>query len=236
MKPEESRGWDAGFEQPIANGSFRFGSTYFHNDITNLIEAVTTPTPGVESLGNIDQATTFGFENFAAWTISKTLNLRADYTYTVAKADSTPGCTSPPCAGQELLRRPRDKASLTANWLVTDRLSFSGTLLYVSGWYDITRQTTAPDGFSQYVKAPGYTTVNLAANYAVRDDVTVFARIDNLLNRQYEDPLGFMRPGFGAYTGIRMTVGGSPASAPTAAASGPPVVPPSPTPRSQGTM
>jgi len=237
LKPEESRGWDAGFEQPLANGSFRFGSTYFHNDITNLIEIVTTPTPGVESLGNIDQATTFGFENFAAWTISKTLNLRADYTYTVAKADSTPGCTSPPCAGQELLRRPRDKASLTANWQATDRLSFSSTLLYVSGWYDITRQTTAPDGFNQYVKAPGYTTVNLAANYAVREDVTLFARIDNLLNRQYEDPLGFMRPGFGAYAGIRMTVGGSPSSAaPPAAASSPGMAPPSPTPRSQGTM
>jgi hypothetical protein len=46
-----------------------------------------------------------------------------------------------------------------------------------------------------------------------------------------------MRPGFGAYAGIRMTVGGSPSSAaPAAATSGPGMVPPSPTPRSQGTM
>ena len=237
LKPEESTGWDVGFEQPLANDRFRFGSTYFHNDINNLIETVITSTPGVESLGNIDQASTYGSENFAAWRVNSRLNLRADYTYTVATADSTPGCTSPPCAGQELLRRPKNKASLTANWQATDRLSLSSTLLYVGPWFDITRQTTAPDGFNQYVQAPGFTTVNLAANYALRDDVTLFARIDNLFNAQYEDPLGYMRPGFGAYAGIRFTAGGSPSSAASpaaAAAAGP--APPSPSPRSGGVM
>jgi vitamin B12 transporter len=237
LKPEESTGWDAGFEQPIANDQFRFGSAYFRNDINNLIETITTPTPGVESLSNIDKASMFGFENFAAWQVNSRLNFRADYTYTVAKADSTPGCTSPPCAGQQLLRRPKNKASLTASWQTTDRLSFSSTLLYVGPWWDLTRQAEPPDGFNEYVKAPGFTTVNLAANYALRDDVTLFARIDNLFNKQYEDPLGFMRPGFGAYAGVRLTAGGSPSSGTlAAAASAAGTVPPSPTPRSQGTM
>jgi vitamin B12 transporter len=235
LKPEESSGWDAGFEQPIANDRFRFGSTYFRNDLKNLIETVVTPNPPVESLGNIDEATTHGFENFAAWRVNSRLNLRADYTYTIAIADSTPGCTSPPCAGQELLRRPKNKASLTANWQVMDKLSFSSTLLYVGSWYDIARQTTAPDGIEPYVKAPGFTTMNLAANYALRDDVTVFARIDNLFNQQYEDPLGFQKQGFGAFAGIRLTAGGTPSSSPPpAASSAASVLPPSPTPRSQG--
>jgi vitamin B12 transporter len=235
LKPEESTGWDVGFEQPIANDRFRFGSTYFHNDINNLIETVTTPMPGVESLGNIDTATTWGVENFAAWQVNSRLNLRADYTYTLAIADSTPGCMSPPCAGQQLLRRPKNKASLTANWQATDRLLLSSTVLYVGPWWDITRQTTAPDGFFDYVKAPGFVTVNLAANYALRDNVTLFGRIDNLFNARYEDPLGFMRPGFGAYAGIRLAVGGLPSTGP--APNGlPNVLPPSPTPRSQGEM
>jgi vitamin B12 transporter len=235
LKPEESTGWDVGFEQPIANDRVRFGSTYFHNDLTNLIETVTTATPGVESLGNIGQATTWGFENFAAWQVNKDVFLRADYTYTVALAESTPGCTSPPCAGQALLRRPKNKVSLTANWQATDRLSVAATLLYVSSWWDLTRQLVPPDGFEQYVRAPGFVTVNLAANYALRDNVTLFGRIDNLFNARYEDPLGFMRPGFGAYAGIRLAVGGLPSSG--LAASGlPNVLPPSPTPRSQGVM
>jgi outer membrane receptor for ferrienterochelin and colicin len=63
-----------------ANDSFRFGSTYFHNDIRNLITTVESTTPGVETLGNIDTASTLGFENFAAWQVNRDLNLRADYT------------------------------------------------------------------------------------------------------------------------------------------------------------
>ena len=240
LKPEESAGWDVGFEQPVANNAIRFGSTYFRNDIRNLIATVDSTTPGVETLANINTASTFGFDNFAAWQVSSRLNFRADYTYTVAKADSTNACDEfidPPCSGQQLLRRPKNKASLTANWQATDRLSFSSTLLYVGSWWDLSRQTVPPDGFNAYIKAPGFTTVNLAANYALRDDVTLFARIDNLFNKQYEDPAGFLRPGLGIFGGVRLTVGGLPSSgASPAVASSAGTTPPSPTPRSQGTM
>src|SRR5208282_2321652 len=64
LKPEESSGWDAGFEQPIANDRFRFGSTYFRNDIRNLITTVPTPTLFVDTLANVDVASTFGAETF----------------------------------------------------------------------------------------------------------------------------------------------------------------------------
>jgi vitamin B12 transporter len=239
LKPEESSGWDVGFEQPLANDRFRFGSTYFRNDIKNLIADVASTTPGVETVANINRASTFGFENFAAWQISSRLNLRADYTYTVAKADSTNACDTfiiPPCSGQQLLRRPKNKASLTANWLATDRLLISSTLLYVGSWWDIARQTVPPLGFNPYIKAPGFTTLNIAANYALRDDVTLFARIDNLFNKQYEDPAGFLRPGFGIFGGVRFTAGGAPSSGlpNTIPAANP--TPPAPSPRSQGVM
>jgi outer membrane receptor protein involved in Fe transport len=82
-------------------------------------------------------------------------------------------------------------------------------------------------------------TINLAASYALRDAVTVFARINNLFNAQYEDPLGFMLPGFGAHAGIRFTTGGSGSSASSAAAAAAPIIgpaPPSPTPRSHAVM
>jgi vitamin B12 transporter len=222
LKPEESSGWDVGFEQPIANDSVRFGSTYFRNDIKNLIESVSTPAGLFTSL-NIGVASTFGTENFAAWQVNKYLNLRADYTYTVAKDDIT---------DQQLLRRPKNKASLTANWLATDRLLITSTLLYVGPWWDVNRA-----GTESPIKAPGFTTLNLAANYALRDDVTLFARIDNLFNKQYEDPLGFLRPGFGVFGGVRFTAGGTPSGngLPNTIPSENPT-PPASSSRSQGVM
>jgi outer membrane cobalamin receptor len=103
LLPETSVGYDVGFEQPLLHDRLRFGATYFHNDITNLIEGTTNPTTFVSTCVNVGQATTYGFESFAALALTNGLNLRADYTYTEARDDLT---------GQELLRRPKNKASL----------------------------------------------------------------------------------------------------------------------------
>jgi vitamin B12 transporter len=146
---------------------------------------------------NVGQATTQGAEAFAAFALTSRLNLRADYTYTEARDDLT---------GQELLRRPMNKASLTAFWKATDRLTVTAQAIYVGPWLDYNRPGT------EELMAPGYTLVNLAATYAVTERVSVFARINNLLNQQYEDPLGFLRPGFGIYGGLSVQVGGAPSS------------------------
>ena len=66
LKPEESVGYDAGFEQPLFNDRIRFGSTYFHNDITNLIQSVADPVTFSSTNVNVGRATTEGTENFVA--------------------------------------------------------------------------------------------------------------------------------------------------------------------------
>jgi len=196
LQPEESEGYDFGFEQPLLDDRFRFGVTYFHNDITNLIGANASFT----SLINIGKATTEGVEAFASARITDRLNVRGDYTYTDARDDTT---------GLELLRRPRHKASLTATWLAFDRFSISATLLYVGSQVDGNRSFSI-----QRLDTPDYYLVNLAADYDLGRGVTVFARIDNLLDHRYENPTGFQRPGFGAYAGLRVAFGGSASAAP----------------------
>ena len=197
LLPETSTGYDVGFEQPFLHDRLRVGGTYFHNDITNLIEGTTNPATFVSTYVNVGQATTQGAEAFAALTLNGGVNLRADYTYTEARDDLT---------GLELLRRPMNKASFTATWNATDRLTVNGQVVYVGPWLDYNRSGTAQ------LMAPGYTLVNLAANYAVTDRVNMFARINNLLNQQYEDPLGFLRPGFGVYGGLSVQIGGTPSN------------------------
>ena len=184
LKPETSRGYDIGFEQPLARDHVRFGATWFDNSIRNLIDSNADFT----SYANIGRATTYGAETFLAINLSSRLSLRTDYTYTFTRDDLT---------HQELLRRPKDVADLTGTWRPSERLQFSATLLYKGAWVDGSRDFSIPRLY-----ASPYATVNVAASYQLTRTVTLFARIDNLLNRQYQDPVGFDKPGIGAFGGV----------------------------------
>ena len=187
LQPEESKGYDFGFEQPLWQDRVRFGVTYFHNDITDLI----VPNATFTSLENIGRATTDGAEVFASLSIAQRFKVRGDYTYTDATDDTT---------GLELLRRPKHRASLNAGWLPIDRLSLSATLVYVGSQVDGNRSF-----FIQRLNTDPYFVVNVAAEYDLGKGVTLFARADNLFDRRYEDPTGFQRPGFGFFAGVRIS-------------------------------
>ena len=185
LRPEESIGCDVGIEQPLLDKRLRFGTTYFHNDITNLITTSDTFTTYI----NIGRAITYGTESLASLAVTDRLKLRADYTHTIAINADT---------GLELLHRPKDKQSLTAAWNPGDPWSFTATVLNVSSWVDSDRF-----GLTPRLSAPGYTVVNVAANYKVDDHATMFGRIDNLFDEHYEDPTGFLRPGIGVFMGVK---------------------------------
>lgn len=185
LKPEQSRGADIGFEQPLFNDRIRFGSTYFKNNITDLINTNSAFTMDI----NVDNAITEGTESFVTFNIIDRVKVRADYTVTRAVDVAT---------GLQLERRPKEKFSVTTIWNPIDPLTLSATLLRVSDWIDIDRA-----GDPGTLVAPGYTTVNLRADYAINDQLKVFGRIDNVANVHYQNPTGFLAPGLGVFGGIR---------------------------------
>jgi vitamin B12 transporter len=191
LVPEESKGYDVGFEQPLWHDRVRFGATYFHNDVTDLIVSKFDPVAFAFTYDNVGEAKMEGVESFASVAVTDQLTLRGDYTATFTRDETT---------GLGLLRRPGTKASLSAIWSPIDKFTLTTTLLYVGPWVDISR-----DGSIPRIDAPAFTTVNLAANYQVDPHLAVFGRIDNLFNRQYEDPIGFDRPGFGIFGGVRLS-------------------------------
>jgi vitamin B12 transporter len=189
LSPETSTGYDAGVEQTLARETLRLGATYYYNRVRNLI--VTAPSAdGIDiTYANIGRAHTDGVESFVAYNPVKAVTLRADYTYTQATDDGS---------GQQLLRRPKHKASLNAAWQATSAFSLNATVLTVSSWIDGNRDFSIPR-----LSAPGYTLVNLAASFAIDKHFTVFGRIDNLFDRHYQNPVGFLQPTLGAFAGIR---------------------------------
>jgi len=185
LRPESSVGYDAGVEQGLAGNRLRVGATYYHNRIRDLITTDVTGT----TWANVGRATTDGVESFIAWQPVGQLTLRVDYTYTQATDD---------VLQQELLRRPRHKGTLNATWQATDALLLNVNVLALSGWVDGNRDFSIPR-----LDAPGYTTVNLAAAFDVTRALTVFGRVDNLFDRHYQNPVGFLQPALGVFAGIR---------------------------------
>ena len=184
LKPETSIGYDVGFDQKfgVAGG----GLTWFHNNIKNLIE--TDPATFSTNI-NIGRVRTQGIEAYLTFQPLETLKLRADYTYTEAEdAD----------LNEELVRRPKNKFSADASWQALESLSLDASLLYVGSWIDGSRDFSVPR-----LDAHPYWTVDIAASYALTKTLALTGRINNLLDKRYENPVGFQQPGVGAYAGIK---------------------------------
>jgi len=189
LKPETSFGYDVGVEQSFLGGAVTGGVTWFQNNIENLI--VSGPAPAFKLI-NVGRARTDGVESFIAWKALDTLTLRADYTYTDALDAGTK---------LALLRRPRHKASVGADWQVTEDLSLNANLLYVGPQIDGNRDFSIPR-----LKMPDYVTIDLAASYRLTEKWSLFGRIENLTDTDYQSPDGFLRPRLGAYAGIKVNL------------------------------
>jgi len=190
LRPETSTGWDAGFEQGFAADTVRFAATYFHNSIHDLISTATDPLSFETTYVNVGRATTYGVESFIAYQPVQAVTLRIDYTYTEAHDD---------VLHEELLRRPKHKGTLDAGWQATSAWQLNADVLWVGTWVDGNRDFTIGR-----LDAPGYATVNLASSYDLNRNFTLFGRIDNLFDRRYQNPIGFLQPGIGVFAGIRL--------------------------------
>jgi vitamin B12 transporter len=188
LKPESSLGYDLGIEQLLLGDTLRLGVTVFRNNIKDLIADSTDQTTFVTTEINVGRAITQGVESFISYRPSSSLTLRVDYTYTEATDE---------VLHQELLRRPKQKASFNSNWRPAPSWYVDATLLYVGRWLDISR-----DG-SEQVDASGYTTVDAATGYDLTDHWTIFGRVDNLFDRHYENPSGFLQPSIGVFAGLK---------------------------------
>ena len=75
LRPETSKGYDYGFEQPLLHDRVSFGVTYFRNDIRNLINNTFDLTTLTFSYVNVGQATTHGTESFVSVAVTDQLEI-----------------------------------------------------------------------------------------------------------------------------------------------------------------
>jgi vitamin B12 transporter len=171
LRPEKSRGWDAGLDQTLAGGRVTLSATYFHNRFRDLFDyQITDFTTYQGRIVNRARASTCGAELAAEFRVGQAAGVRASYTYLDARDDGS---------GARLLRRPRHAGDVDAHvqatkaWLVgaglhviADRVDSGGSL---GGW----------------------TTARIYTSYAINSGLRLKLRMENALNKAYEEVLGY---------------------------------------------
>ncbi len=187
LAPEFSKGWDVGMRQQLFSGLFIVDATYFRNDFQNLI-VFTGGFPGGMNQ-NVAAARSSGVElMLEMWLLGNT-QMTASYTHTRTKDLAT---------NLDLVRRPRDKATLGLHHYCWDRrANFNLYMLYVGSRIDF-------DAAFARTRLDDYITVNMSANCRLNDNWELFARVDNLFGENYEEVFSFNVPGTSFYGGARV--------------------------------
>lgn len=186
LKAEESTGWDVGIEQEFINGDVLVGATYFHNSFDNLITF--DPTTFISE--NINQATTKGVELYTTLNIVRDLSMSGSYTFTDTQDDQT---------DNELLRRPRNKGKLTLEYKPTRKLTMA-----VDGLFNGKRLDNDFSTFpASEVTLHGYASITVRASYRLTDHWEFFARGENILDKNYEEVLGYGTTGAAVFGGVK---------------------------------
>ncbi len=186
LSPETSQSWDAGFEQSLWKQKAGFGASYFNNVFNNLIDFRFG-----QGYLNIDLATAEGIESFFEIKPLEGLSLRGNYTYTRTHDASTRA---------RLFNRPTHKGSFDAHYRFLQGADVNVNILLV-GSRDFQDFSTFPE---RRVALSGYALVNLAGSYDINRHLRLFARVDNLLDKNYQEILGYGTSGLAGYAGFSL--------------------------------
>ena len=192
LTPEKNRSFDLGVEVPFANGRGLVDVTVFDETLTDEISAVFDAGSGNFNFVNQSgDSTRRGAEVAGSIQATDSLDLRLSYTYLNA---SNPD-------GTVEWRRPRHELLLSATQAFMDgRGSVTADLRYVADNFD--NQYFGSAGVQQL---PNYVTVDVAAQYAINDSVTVTGRVTNLFDDDHSDVWGYATRGRTFFAGLSAT-------------------------------
>jgi len=182
LLPEENLGLDAAIDYRSETTGLAASVVYFHNRFQNLIQYNMM----TWAFDNIGEAETKGVEVSCRYAPEdRPFGAHASVTALSAKKAD----------GEKLLRRPDFTASIGTTWKPSDRIRLGLALVTVGEWDDI--------GESGTVTAYGYTRLDATAEWRAAENVTVFAKCENVADTYYEPTYSFPAPGRWYTVGIK---------------------------------
>ncbi len=196
LKPERSRGWEAG--AGWQDGHFSLDATFFSARLQDEIVDATDPATFFPTTVNAaGTSRRKGIELSAGWHQGRSFNLSANYTW--LDADQQVAAGGP---RTREIRRPRNGFNLAA-YGEAGRLRWGATLAYVGS-----RQDEDFDLFpAPTVTLRPYTLASANLGWRVLPQLELYARAENAFDAHYEDVVGYHTPGRTLYAGLRVAFG-----------------------------
>jgi outer membrane cobalamin receptor len=202
LLPERARTWDAGVEQRLANDRVRIEVTYFDNRYQDQITTRTTSMNPYRSqyVNTLGFTTARGAE--AAVDVAPTASLRFGAGYTLLNADifdRTSHTSDPTALASALIRRPRHSAFVRAAW------TWRAASADLDGLFVGTRLDSDFSSLSPALTSSGNDWLwHLSGRYRITGQIDAYARVQNLTDREYMEPLGFPAWRRTTHVGLRL--------------------------------
>ena len=191
LKPAKSIGGEIGLLMETTNKAHSLDVTYFARNVKDYID--TKKYGAVYQAYNRDDKTHIkGVEIVYNGKFTDALTAYANYTYTNIHSDKQ--------YGANYLRRPMHTANAGLAYQITEKLGTDVNVSYTGKRMDIYYSKTYS---AHKVKLPSYTLANLGVNYKVADSLTIYANLNNVFNKKYENVLGYGQDGRNVYVGLK---------------------------------
>ncbi len=193
LQPEHSESYDVGVDQKLWQNRIRFGSTFFHNQFTNLIQFVFDPVTFLAMPINVGRAVTEGVESYVEVEPLDWLLVWANHTYTRT---------------EDLLTHRPLRRFAPNRWNTGVTVTPIERLTVFAQAHVVSKQFESPAAG----RNPGYYrldvggTLRLLGRVGKMDRLDLTLRIDNVTDHRYAETFGFPALGLNALVGLRAFV------------------------------
>ena len=186
LKPEKSLGGELGLLVESNDKRHSLDTTLFARNVDNFLSAVPVRGSTAYRTINRDGKTKIkGVEVAYNGKFTEQLSGYANYTYTYIKSENDQ-------YGSNYVRRPKHTGNLGLAYQITEKLGSDVNVSYVGKRLD-----------SGDFKMPSYTLANFGVNYKVADSLTIYANLNNVFNKKYENIVGYGQDGRNVYVGLK---------------------------------
>ncbi len=212
LKPEKSISFDSGVEQRFFNSRTLLDLTYFYNKFDDQIVTLGGSLTNLSTFvsDNLGNSRAQGLEASVRWRPTSSLQVSGEYSLVDTAILALDGSTlvqAPFSVGQELLNRPKHSGGFNVTWqrgrlMLNSNAYLRGQALNLEpndGVY------ACELGLQCVFNGKGYAVWNGGFSYRLVRGLEIYGHINNLLDKNYEEVLGYPALPLNFMAGVKFT-------------------------------